>query len=81
MARLSKDTVFKSSPDAKETALDKTTRIVRDIAQGELEKRQTKMARLRAARLERDAMASADPDPAPTGKAGRKTAAKAKPKR
>jgi hypothetical protein len=55
MAKLTKDSVFKDVPTRPETALDKTTRIVREITEGEAEKRQIKMARLRSARLEREA--------------------------
>ncbi|MCR9145946.1 MAG: hypothetical protein NXH74_01970 [Rhodobacteraceae bacterium] len=55
MARLTKDTLFKAQPPRAETAMDKTTRVVREIMDGEAEKRQVKMQRLRAARLEREA--------------------------
>jgi hypothetical protein len=55
MAKLTKDTVFKTSIPVSETAMDKTTRIVREIMDNEAEQRQAKMARLRNARLEREA--------------------------
>ncbi|WP_298844844.1 hypothetical protein [uncultured Roseobacter sp.] len=58
MAKVTKDTFFSTSKPVAETNLDKTTRIVREITESEAEKRQTKMARLRAARLERDAKLS-----------------------
>ena len=65
MAKLTKDSVFKPSTKSSETTLDKTTRIVREITEGETEKRQAKMARLRTARLEREADTPAEPDAAP----------------
>ena len=55
MAKLTKESVFKMSPPASETAMDKTTRIVREIIDGEAEQRRAKMARLRKARLEHEA--------------------------
>jgi hypothetical protein len=76
MAKLSRDTVFTSTTAAKETTLDKTTRIVREITEGEAEKRQTKMARLRAARLEREANTPAEQTAAPTRKTAKKTPGK-----
>ena len=73
MARLTKDTVFKATAARPETAMDKTTRIVREITDGEAEKRQKKMARLRAARL---AQAANTPEPEPVKKTRKKAAAK-----
>ena len=61
MAKLTKDSIFAPSILVKEKALDKTTRIVREIAELEAEKRQTKMKRLRAARLEREANTPTQP--------------------
>ncbi len=49
-----KKTAKASLPKA-ETAMEKTTRIVRKIADEEAEQKQIKTARLRKARLERDA--------------------------
>ncbi|WP_300063533.1 hypothetical protein [uncultured Roseobacter sp.] len=60
MPRPKKDTVFGPLKPAAETTLDKTTRIVREITEGEAEKRQIKTARLRAARLEREANTAVD---------------------
>lgn len=74
MARLTKETVFKASTPKSETAMDKTTRIVREITEGEAEQRHIKMARLRNARLERDANTPAK-SAAPT-KTRKKAAAK-----
>ncbi|MGA9410597.1 MAG: hypothetical protein WBV78_09130 [Roseobacter sp.] len=55
MPKPTEDSLFKFSKPVAETAMDKTTRIVREISDGEAEQRQVKMARLRKARLERDA--------------------------
>lgn len=55
MAKLTKMSVFKEHNAKPETAMDKTTRIVREIVDGELEQRQVKNARLRKARMEREA--------------------------
>ena len=55
MPKPTEKTLFNFSKPVAETAMDKTTRIVREISDGEAEKRQAKMARLRKARLERDA--------------------------
>ncbi len=69
MARLTKETLFKAQPPRAETAMDKTTRIVRDIIDGEAEQRQIKMQRLRAARLEREANTPAAPVKTPVRRA------------
>lgn len=75
MARLTKETVFKTSIPKSETAMDKTTRIVREIIDGEAEQRRVKMARLRAARLEREANTPEEkPAPKRRGKSAVKTA-------
>lgn len=55
MTKLSKDNLFKSYDAKPETAMDKTTRIVRQLLDEETEKRDAKNARLRIARLEREA--------------------------
>jgi hypothetical protein len=68
MAKLTKDTVFKTSISVSETAMDKTTRIVREIMDNEAEQRQAKMARLRNARLEREANTPAKSSGAKTRK-------------
>jgi hypothetical protein len=76
MAKLTKDTLFKAQPPRAETAMEKTTRIVRGMLDEESEKRQVKMQRLRAARLQREAHTPAEPaKPAP--KTRRKAPAKA----
>ncbi len=55
MANLAKTTVFTSSGCEKETALDKSTRIVRRINEDEADVRHQKTARLRKARFESEA--------------------------
>lgn len=65
MARLTKETLFKAQPPRAETAMDKTTRIVRGIIDDEAEQRRLKMQRLRAARLEREAHTPAQPPAKP----------------
>lgn len=52
MARLSKTSLFKTAAPRAETAMEKTTRLVRDILDDEAEVRRLKTARLRKARLE-----------------------------
>lgn len=47
--------VFKAHKPKPETAMDKTTRVVRVMVDEEKEKRQAKTTRLRNARLEREA--------------------------
>lgn len=54
MANLAKTTLFMSSGSLKETALDKTTRIVRRINEEDAEKRHLKVARLRSARVQKE---------------------------
>lgn len=77
MPKPSKDSLLKSFKPIAETTMDKTTRIVREITDGQAEERQVKMARLRKARLERDA--KTPQQPASTGRRGArsKTAPKA----
>ena len=60
MPKPTKKNLFNFSKPVAETTMDKTTRIVREISDGEAEKRQAKMARLRKARLERDANTTKD---------------------
>ena len=55
LAKLTKTSVFKAQGSKAETPLDKTTRVVRKMVEEEAEQRQTKMNRLRNARLEREA--------------------------
>ena len=55
MAKLTKTSVFKAQGSKAETPLDKTTRVVRKMVEEEAEQRQTKISRLRNARLEREA--------------------------
>jgi len=55
MAKLTKTTAFKAYASKPETPMDKTTRIVRKMVDEDAEQRQTKITRLRNARLEREA--------------------------
>jgi hypothetical protein len=55
MATLTKKNLFKTYDSKPETALDKTTRIVRKMVDEDAEERQAKITRLRNARLEREA--------------------------
>lgn len=75
MAKLTKNTAFKVSVPKPETAMDKTTRVVKTMIDDEAEKRRIKMARLRTARLEREANTPADAN-ATAGKARKPKAVK-----
>lgn len=55
MAKLTKINAFKELGAKPESAMDRTTRVVRRIVDEEAEKRQEKTARLRNDRLEREA--------------------------
>ncbi len=55
MAKPTKKNVFKVRGPSVETAMDKTTRVVRKMVEEEAEIRQTKNDRLRNVRLEREA--------------------------
>lgn len=55
MAKLTKTNAFKAYDPKPETPMDKTTRLVREMADEDAEKRQAQITRLRNARLERDA--------------------------
>lgn len=72
MARLTKTTLFKPSKPRAETIMDKTSRAVREILDDETEQRQVKTARLRKARLEREASTSDEAAKTASGEA-RKT--------
>lgn len=61
MAQLTKTSVFKPQTPKAETSLDKTTRIVRNMAEEEAEQRKAKNDRLRNARLEREASTQTKP--------------------
>ena len=60
LAKLTKKTAFKANVPKAETPMEKTTRIVRKIVDDEAEQRQVKNARLRIARLEREANTPAE---------------------
>lgn len=55
MANLAKTTLFTSAEVPKETALDKTTRIVRRMNDEDADKRHLKAARLRSDRIKKEA--------------------------
>lgn len=61
MAKLTKTSVFKAQGSIVETQMDKTTRIVRKMVDEEAELRETKINRLRNARLEREAKTPTKP--------------------
>lgn len=64
MTNYTKTTLFKPPARRAETLMDKTTRIVREIQKEETAKSDTKTARLRKARLEREARAAAEAEAA-----------------
>ena len=55
MTKLTKSNLYKVYETKPETAMDKTTRVVRQMVDEETEKRAAKNSRLRNARLEREA--------------------------
>ncbi|GAA4215218.1 hypothetical protein GGQ68_002885 [Sagittula marina] len=55
MTKLTKDNLFKVYASKPETAMDKTTRVVRQMVDEEAEQRDAKNSRLRNARAEREA--------------------------
>ncbi|MBT8155509.1 hypothetical protein KMP13_16885 [Epibacterium ulvae] len=55
MTKLTKSDLFKVYDTKPETAMDKTTRVVKQIVDEETERRDAKNFRLRKARLEREA--------------------------
>ncbi|WP_299627726.1 hypothetical protein [uncultured Tateyamaria sp.] len=55
MTKLTKKNLFKVYDSKPETAMDKTTRVVRQMVDEETEQRDAKNSRLRNARLEREA--------------------------
>ena len=57
MTKLTKTALFDTSKPRKETLMDKTTRVVREILDEETAQRQIRTLRLRKARLEREARA------------------------
>ncbi|WP_417248617.1 hypothetical protein [Celeribacter sp.] len=61
MEKLTKSNLFKPQKPKAETAMDKTTRIVRKLIEEEAEQRETKINRLRIARLGREGKASTNP--------------------
>jgi hypothetical protein len=77
MAKLAKSTVYTTTSPRKETSLDKTTRIVKRIQDGDTKQRHIKMSRLRNDRLESEANASVETTKLASDKAGKKPPAKA----
>lgn len=55
MTKLTKNNLFRVYDSKPETAMDKTTRVVRKMVDEETEQRDAKNSRLRNARLEREA--------------------------
>ncbi|MDQ2091745.1 hypothetical protein [Marimonas arenosa] len=55
MAKLTKDMLFKADKPRAETLIDRTTRAARQILKDEAEQRELKTARLRKARLAKEA--------------------------
>jgi hypothetical protein len=64
MANLAKTTLFTSAEAPKETALDKTTRIVRRMNDEDAEKRHLKAAQLRRDRFNKEASETVETSPA-----------------
>ncbi|CUH65507.1 hypothetical protein TG4357_01903 [Thalassovita gelatinovora] len=77
MAKITKDTLFKAEKPRAETLIDKTTRAAWEILDDEAEKRETKTARLRKARLEREASTVTKAPQAQIKDAAQKTRVKA----
>lgn len=77
MAKLTKSTVFPTSAPRRETPMEKTTRAVNEILEGEAEERQIKTARLRKARLDSEADTPAKTVPTTTKTARKRPLAKA----
>lgn len=79
MTKLTKSSIFKQSAPRAETPMDKTTRAAREFLDKEMEHRQVKTARLRKARLEREASPAVKVVAASTSKARNKAPVKAVP--
>jgi len=69
MKNFTETNAFKAHSAKPETAMDKTTRVVRQMVDEEAEQRQAKITRLRNTRLEREASIASET----TAKAARKT--------
>jgi hypothetical protein len=69
LTKLTKNNLFKVYDSKPETAMDKTTRVVRQMVDEETEQRDAKNSRLRNARLEREA----NTPPETTATSARKT--------
>lgn len=77
MAKLAKSTVYTTTSPQGETSLDKTTRIVRKMQEGETKKLHLKMDRLRNDRLGSEADAVDEPTKTKSGNARKKPPVKA----
>jgi hypothetical protein len=73
--KLTKNILFKAYDAKRETPMDKTTRIVRQMVDEETEQRDAKNSRLRNARLEREANTPPDTKAPAASKLRRKKAA------
>ena len=63
MTIMEKTTAFKTNKPRADTPMEKTTRAVKEIVDGETEQREVKTARLRKARLKREASMLAKKNP------------------
>lgn len=63
MAKLTKASIFTTAQPKTETAMEKTTRAVKEIKDSETKEREDKMVRLRRARHESEAEAPEKPKP------------------
>ncbi|MGC9457884.1 MAG: hypothetical protein ACP5DC_10240 [Halothiobacillaceae bacterium] len=77
MTKYTKNTLFKASSPRAETLMDKITRAAKEIIDDETEQRALKTARLRKARLEREACTPAQPPKATSRNARKAPRAKA----
>ncbi|WP_143104149.1 hypothetical protein [Poseidonocella sedimentorum] len=75
MSKLTKRNLFKVNDTKPETAMDKTTRVVRQMIDEETELRDAKNSRLRNARLEREANTPPVPKNSAASKSRRSKAA------
>lgn len=76
MTKLTKTSLFKASKPRNETPMEKTTRAVREILASEADTQNAKTARLRKARMERDASTPATPPAAKPKTVRKKVVAK-----
>jgi len=72
-----KTSLFRANPPRSVSKADVTDQAARDIVATETARRQAASARLKALREERDALAAANPEPAPAKKPAKARKAKA----